>query len=375
MVKYIEKEFKTIINKLKYIDSWFWCRYTINPYNGCEHACIYCDARSEKYYLHPDLDNEIYIKKDVKNKLDKRLKNARTLLPDVVALGGVCDAYQQAEQKYKSTRQILEVLRKYKYPVNLSTKSDLILRDLDLYSNIAEDTFCTLAFTITTFDEKTANFFEPIASPPERRIQALKKIKKEYPKIHTGVNFMPIIPYFEDFDENLEEVIKRTKKAKCNFILFAPGMSLRDSQAQFFINKMKVSKYKDRLKDLLDLYKGEMHPNNEYVSKINHKMLNLCNKYDLPYRAERYVPNDYRKYNYIVAKILLDQAYYDQITGKPWSTMHWAGLNLQNLQESILDVYARGELKSLKNFSKKVIDFVDPHLKNVKKRGTLDTFL
>ena len=375
MVKYIEKEFKTIINKLKYIDSWFWCRYTINPYNGCEHACIYCDARSEKYYLHPNLDNEIYIKKDAKNKLDKRLKNARTLLPDLVALGGVCDAYQQAEKQYKNTRQILEVLHKYKYPVNLSTKSDLILRDLDLYSKIAEDTFCMLAFTITTFDEEIADFFEPIASPPEKRIQALKKIKKDYPKIHTGVNFMPIIPYFEDSDENLEEVVERTKKANCDFVLFAPGMSLRDSQAQFFIKKMKDSKYKDRLKDLLGLYKGEMHPNNEYVSKINLKMLNLCNKYDLPYRAKRFIPNDYRKYNYIVAKILLDQAYYDQITGKPWSTMQWAGLNLQNLQESILDFYARGELKTLKNFTKKIIEFVEPHLKNVKKKGTLDTFL
>ena len=89
MARYVEKEFKTIINKLKYIDSWFWARYTINPYSGCEHACLYCDARSEKYYLHHDLDNEIYVKKDVGIKLDKRLKNARTLLPDIVALGGV----------------------------------------------------------------------------------------------------------------------------------------------------------------------------------------------------------------------------------------------------------------------------------------------
>ncbi|GAI50154.1 unnamed protein product, partial [marine sediment metagenome] len=82
MVKYIEKEFKTIINKLKYIDSWFWCRYTLNPYNGCEHACIYCDARSEKYYLHPDLDNEIIVKDTVQYVsaaiLDKISKSRKT---------------------------------------------------------------------------------------------------------------------------------------------------------------------------------------------------------------------------------------------------------------------------------------------------------
>ena len=232
MAKYIDKEFKTIINKLKYIDSWFWARNTIDPYSGCEHACVYCDARSEKSYLHHDLDNKIYVKEDVKNKLDKRLKNARTLLPDVVALGGVCDVYQQAEAKYKNTHQILEVLLKYKYLVYISTKSDFVLRDVNLFTKIAEDSHCTIAFTITTFNTEMANFFEPSASPPEDRINALKTLKTINTKIQTGVNFIPIIPFFGDSDENLEDIVSRSKNADCDFILFAPGMTLRNSQAQ-----------------------------------------------------------------------------------------------------------------------------------------------
>ena len=83
MVKYRYKEFKTAFNVLKYPDSWFWCRYTINPYQGCEHACIYCDARSQRYYL-DDFENEVVIKSNIDKKLDSRLKRTRTLLPDVI---------------------------------------------------------------------------------------------------------------------------------------------------------------------------------------------------------------------------------------------------------------------------------------------------
>ena len=78
MVKYSYKEFKTALNKLKYPDTWFWSRYTINPYSGCEHACIYCDARSNRYYLEHDFENEVIIKKDIDKKLNLRIKRART---------------------------------------------------------------------------------------------------------------------------------------------------------------------------------------------------------------------------------------------------------------------------------------------------------
>ncbi len=138
MVRYIPKDFKTILNKYKFIDSWFWCRYSINPYNGCQFACTYCDSRSHKYHLHSEFDHLIYIKSNIGAMLEDRLRQARTLLPDVVAIGGTCDAYQPAEEIYKNTQQCLEVLLKYRYPVIISTKSTLILRDLHLLSQIAQ---------------------------------------------------------------------------------------------------------------------------------------------------------------------------------------------------------------------------------------------
>ena len=86
MITYTEKEFKSILNIRKFIDHWFWDKYGINPYNGCQFGCIYCDSRSAKYHLPEDFENNIIIKKDAELILDKRLKNARTLLPDVVGI-------------------------------------------------------------------------------------------------------------------------------------------------------------------------------------------------------------------------------------------------------------------------------------------------
>ncbi|MHA1369969.1 MAG: hypothetical protein ACTSWN_02680 [Promethearchaeota archaeon] len=102
MATYQLKKFKTILNKLKYIDSWFWCRYTLNPYSGCEHNCCYCDARSRKYYLHEDFESVIYVKQDADKILDSRLTRARVLLSDVVSIGGTCDAYQPAEKRFRN---------------------------------------------------------------------------------------------------------------------------------------------------------------------------------------------------------------------------------------------------------------------------------
>ncbi len=210
MVNYTFKEFKTILNKLKFPDSWFWCKYTINPYSGCEHACIYCDARSNRYYLQEiqDFENEVIIKKSVDKKLDLRIKRARSLLPDVVAMGGVNDAYQPIEIKAKNTQKILKVFAKYKFPVSISTKSNLFTRDIDLFNKIAIDTWFTIAVSITTMNEELSRFLEPFSSTPQERLDALKKVKENAPNVQVGVNLMPVIPYILDSKEMVVEIVR-----------------------------------------------------------------------------------------------------------------------------------------------------------------------
>lgn len=378
MVKYRYKEFKSVLNKLKYPDSWFWARYTLNTYSGCAHACIYCDARSQRYYLE-DFENEVIIKTNFDKKLDQRFKRARTLLPDIIAPGGVNDAYQPIEQKIEHSRKVLQVIAKHKFPINIATKSKLVIRDIDILKEIAKETWSTVGFSISTVNEELANFLEPHSSNPSERLKALHTIKLKAPEIQVGIYFMPIIPFLQDDAVSLEDVIKQSKKAGAEFMLFAPGLTLRDAQAQFFIKKLKNSKYNDIIKPLLELYKGRTNPPANYVRKLNPTLYALCQEYKLAVRVKRWIPNDYRKWNYKISELLLNKEYVDAITtGKSNNNMKWAGLNLNNLDVSIIDVFKRDELSKLKNFSKEIIEFVKPYLEKINttnEKITLERFI
>ena len=378
MVKYRYKEFKSVLNKLTYPDSWFWARYTLNTYSGCAHACTYCDARSQRYYLE-DFENEVIIKTNFDKKLDQRFKRARTLLPDIIAPGGVNDAYQPIEQKIEHSRKVLQVIAKHKFPINIATKSKLVVRDIDILKEIAKETWSTVGFSISTVNEELANFLEPHSSNPSERLKALHTIKLKAPEIQVGIYFMPIIPFLEDDAVSLEDVIKQSKKAGAEFVLFAPGLTLRDAQAQFFIKKLKNSRYNDIVKPLLELYKGHTNPPAYYVRKLNPTLYALCQEYKLAVRVKRWIPNDYRKWNYKISELLLNKEYVDAITtGKSNNNMKWAGLNLNNLDVSIIDVFKRDELSKLKNFSKEIIEFVKPYLEKINttnEKITLERFI
>lgn len=380
MVTYIYQEYKTAINKLKFPDSWFWARYTSNPYSGCEHVCIYCDARSQRYYLTQNFEEEIIIKDKFAKKLEKTIKNSHSLLPDVIGPGGVCDAYQPIEKKVKNTRKLLKVIAKYHFPVNLATKSNLVVRDIDLLKKIAKDTWCTIGFSISTMEEEIAQFLEPFSSPTSARLETMNRIKEEAPEIQVGTYFMPIIPFLEDHDEQIEKVIRKSKDARADFVLFAPGMTLRDLQKEFFVNKLRNSKYSDVIKPLLDLYSRSTKKQEyqSYINKMNLKLFNLCEKYQLDIRVPRWIPSDYRKWNYKIAEVLLNEEYKNAIFGNPNSKMKWAGLYLNNLDESIINYFKRGELNKLRNFDQEIIEFVRPYLKQGEKerdKKTLDRFL
>ncbi|KKK76455.1 hypothetical protein LCGC14_2863480, partial [marine sediment metagenome] len=187
------------------------------------------------------------------------------------------------------------------------------------------------------------------------------------------------IPFLEDSENNMEDVIRKSKEAGADFLLFSPGLTMRDSQAEFFLKKLKNSKYKDIIKPILNLYKGKMQPPSDYVKNLHLKLLYHSEKYDLAIRIKRWIPSDYRKWNYKISELLLNKVYLDNLkTGKSNKTMMWAGLNLNNLEESILDVYKRGELSKLRNFKPEIIKYVKPYLdktKELRQRKGLDKFL
>ncbi|KKN38976.1 hypothetical protein LCGC14_0747920, partial [marine sediment metagenome] len=242
------------------------------------------------------------------------------------------------------------------------------------------DTWFTIAVSITTMNEELSRFLEPFSSTPQERLDALKKVKENAPNVQVGVNLMPIIPYICDSKENMEEIVRKSKKVGIDFILFG-GLTLRDSQKDFFIKKLKNSKYKNFIPPLLDLYSGNKNIWSDYYKKLNKKILDLQKKYDLAIRVKRWIPDkeDYRKWNYKISEMLLNKEYTDSLkTGRHNRNMMWAGLNLNNLRESIMDVYKRGELSKLQNFKQEVIDLVKPYLdktEDLKQRIGLDKFL
>ena len=170
--------------------------WDLNIYRGCEHGCNYCFAMYSHSYLekkdkysfaeeevYPSAGEEkcaffqrIYVKTNIVEALDKQL-GARSWKKEVINIGGVCDSYQPAEAKYRLMRKVLELMIEYRNPVTISTKSDLILRDYDLLSELAELTYVNIAVTVTTMDEKLSSLLEPLASSPEKRFSVLRAFK------------------------------------------------------------------------------------------------------------------------------------------------------------------------------------------------------
>jgi len=265
------------------------------------------------------------------------------------------------------------VLLKYHYPTVIFTKSTLILRDLDILSRIAEDSWCAIGVTITTLDRKLAGFLEPRVPLPERRLNVVKEIKQRRPEVQAGVNFIPIVPFLTDDEKNMEEVVAGTKMAGADYILFGGGMTLRDNQASWFMTRL-TEEFPHLVEEYEDLYQakytpaegylGRYEPGKSYLKRIHREMLELCEKSQLAFRIKRYIPEDFRKQNYLVAQKLLDESYLSQISGRPWTKTFWAGQNINNLGESVEDIARRGELRKIRNVDPLLEEYVLSLLRN-----------
>ena len=174
---------------------------SINPYRGCEHGCIYCFARPTHAYLGlspgVDFESRLFAKPDAARLLAKEL-SAPGYVPRVIAMGTNTDPYQPLEKQMRITRSILEVLRDFRHPVAIVTKSPLILRDLDILSEMAAMGLAKAALSITTLDRKLARAMEPRAGTPSRRLQAIQGLADA--GVPAGVMFAPAIPALNDHE-------------------------------------------------------------------------------------------------------------------------------------------------------------------------------
>jgi DNA repair photolyase len=209
---------------------------------------------------------------------------------------------------------------------------------------------------------EVAKFLEGRVPKPAARFEIIKTIKEKTKHIQAGVLFIPVVPYLSDADKDLEEMVKQTKESGADYILFGGGMTMRNIQAVWFLKHLKerypelIDKYEElyRFKYSLNSYKGTYVPKRSYCLKIHKKLFALCERYNMAYRIKRFIPDDFRRENYIIAESLLNKAYKLQMLGKAWSNLHWAGQNIQNLKESIVEVAKRGDLQKIRNVNEEI---------------------
>ena len=223
---------KSALHKLKRKIPYGW---DLNIYRGCGHGCRYCYALySHRYISEEGSDSfhaEIHVKTNIIELLEKELQSS-SWKREVINIGGVTDSYQPVEENYRLMPEILRLLIKYKTPAIISTKSDLILRDYDLIDELSRITYINVAATVTSADEELRRIIEPGASATTARLAMLKEFKKTQASI--GFHLMPIIPYFTDSYENLENLLRSASKCGVDYLL--PGvMYLRnDTRTSFF---------------------------------------------------------------------------------------------------------------------------------------------
>jgi len=214
---------KHILNTHKHCDGWFWNRYSVSPYAGCEYGCEYCYARDEKYNPHkPERDPEVVKFDDAFSEYIKVKENAPELLrrelkrrpPDLVYFTG----YQPANTRYGLARQTLKLLFEYGFPVFINEKSPAVLDDLDLLKRISEESYLNVAWSIITArDDATRRVFEPRAPSVKERFAAMRRLADN--GILTGTLLMPILPFVYDSEESIAEVCRATRDCGGQYVL------------------------------------------------------------------------------------------------------------------------------------------------------------
>ena len=212
--------------------AWFGTDHTVNLYRGCCHGCLYCDSRSD-CYRNPNFDR-VTAKADALRILRDEL--ARKVRPAFIGMGAMSDPYNPFEEELLLTRHALELIDAYDCGVSVDTKSDLIVRDIDLYQSIQAHSPVICKLTVTTVDEDLAAKVEPRAPSPARRLAAIRSLAQA--GLFCGVLLMPVLPFLEDRPEQVLSVVDRSADAGAKFIYPGFGVTMRQGQREYFLREL-----------------------------------------------------------------------------------------------------------------------------------------
>lgn len=208
----------------------------MNLYRGCTHGCIYCDSRSLCYNMQHDFE-DIEVKMNAPSLLEDALKRKRNKC--MIGTGSMCDPYLPLEQEIGLTKTCFEIIERYGFGLSMITKSDLILRDLDLLKKINNQTKCVVQMTLTTYDEALCSILEPNVCTTKTRAEVLNVMRDS--NIPTVVWLSPILPFINDTEENLRGLLEYCIQAKVyGIICFGFGVTLRDGDREYFYKKLDI---------------------------------------------------------------------------------------------------------------------------------------
>jgi DNA repair photolyase len=258
-------------------------RWTVNPYRGCEFGCRYCYARYTHEYMELDGDafeSKIYVKQDA-GALAERDLSTEKIWGQHIAIGTATDPYQPAEKEFQTTRAILErMAERDGLSLSITTKSNQVVRDIDLLQRISKRSSITIHMTVTTLRTRLARMLEPRAPRPDLRLEAIAKLREA--GINVGVNLMPVLPGLTDREDDLEALVRAARDAGAQW-LAANVLFLMPSSWKPFLAflEAKFPKLADRY---LDFYRGYGDAPEEYRRRIAALIEGLRHKYGLASR-------------------------------------------------------------------------------------------
>jgi len=349
-LQFIPYKPKTVLNKGKRADHWFWTRYSAYPYIGCQHGCKFCYCREQKYSPYDDPEDFAYVVKVKENAADLLRRGLSKAPVDLVFTGD----YQPAERKFKVSRQMLQVCCDLGFPVFVLERSPLVLRDLDLLQEINRKAPSVVAFSIISTPAsphyQAVRRMENLAPPPEKRFAAMETLARA--GILTGACFMPILPGLCDDDANLEAVIRWTAGHGGQFVL-ASSLTLADQQKSFFFDVLQ-----EKFPEYIDLYQ-RLYPPESYSprqyswNRIALRIRELCEKHGISDRVPRpVIPGDKHELNKRIVEQLAGILYEMELNQEPeyrlWKYRKAAWV-IEDLEQDIGLVYRTMGLKGLQS--------------------------
>jgi DNA repair photolyase len=280
---------RKIVNVHKHVDGpWFWGKYTAHPYVGCRSGCEFCYVRGTRYLGKRDPDTFDTLIQVKVNAVELLRKEVARLEPDVISVG---DWQQPAEERYRLSRAMLEVVRDFRWPLFIVERSPLLARDLDLLTEINDQTWVGVVLSMSNVDPVLKRAFEPRSPGLKQRLRTMEELADA--GILVGTGLMPVLPFVGDDEQHLDDAIRATKECGGSFVM-AGGLTMDGVQAQ---RSLEAARRFDASLEARwrELYRWPVEgkpsygPPGAYNARLGLKVRELCNRHGLLDRMPRYI--------------------------------------------------------------------------------------